>query len=102
MLLSPILARWGLQLTFDEDQPAGERDAGCWARACRSICPDGWSWSAGGDARCSPAGSRRQCRIGRGRALIVADAAVFEDAGAGGLPVRRAALEALLAALASD
>jgi hypothetical protein len=80
-LLSPILLHWGLRLRFDEDQAAGERVvdllggpypvnlAGMFAlgkgpRICQ-IPADG-------------AGVSAQCRIGKGRVLAIADAALFE------------------------
>lgn len=79
VLLSPILGRWGLLLRFDEDQPPGEREiagtdfpvnlAGTLATA-----------SGGYRSRCRimHGGLVASCAIGRGRALIVADAAVLD------------------------
>jgi hypothetical protein len=101
VLLSPILARWGLELRFDEDQPAGEHDA---ARenagaALPVNLPGQFAPRPGGhDARCAIVreGLVARCRIGRGRALIVADAALFEPSDADGK--RAAALDSLLEA----
>jgi hypothetical protein len=80
-LVSPILARWGLQLQFDESQAGGLREntgehlpinlAGS-----LSVIPGGH------DARCAigMAGLVARCEIGRGHAVLVADAAVLESA----------------------
>lgn len=82
-LLSPILTRWGLHLRYDLDQPAGER----------AVAVDGVSipvnqagqfalvpTAPGAPARCTLAGEGivADCTIGKGRALIMADAALFE------------------------
>lgn len=95
ILLSPILHRWGLDLRFDEDQPPGERNvagipvelAGTFA----AVPPAG-----GAPARCTivAAGLLADCAIGRGHALVVADAALLDPqrgSGAG-----RAALASLV------
>jgi hypothetical protein len=98
VLLSPILARWGLELRFDEDQPAGEHDgAGKRGRCVPVNLPGQFAPRPGGhDARCAIVreGLVARCRIGRGRALIVADAALFEPSDADGK--RAAALDSLL------
>jgi len=77
-LLSPILAHWGLELRFDEAQPFGLRESagsalpvnlsGYWAKLPRGEA----------DCRIEQAGLVANCRIGAGRALLVADAALFE------------------------
>lgn len=78
-LLSPILARWGLVLRFDEGQPAGWRES-----AGRSL-PVNLSGTlaiapGGHDASCAIEDDAliANCRIGAGRAVIVADAALLE------------------------
>jgi hypothetical protein len=81
VLLSPILARWGLQLTFDEDQAEGERTLSYGpvtvpehlGGRLQLVTP-------GAPAKCSLAseGLLAECDIGKGRALIVADAALLE------------------------
>lgn len=99
VLLSPILARWGLELRFDEGQPAGEHDA---ARESAGAAlpvnlPGQLAQRPGGhDAHCTilREGLVARCRIGRGSAVIVADAALFEPSDADGR--RAAALDALL------
>lgn len=77
-LLSPILARWGLELLFDDAQPPGPRTieagsaplvvdlAGSLRPTARSSCVIEGN------------GVVAQCRIGRGRVIVVGDAAVFD------------------------
>ncbi len=81
VLISPILRRWGLELSFDEDQgdeprtaalgevPLTVRLAGQLALATPSA-PSDCALAAGGLVA--------ECTIGKGRAVIVADAAVLE------------------------
>lgn len=92
-LLSPILSRWGLDLRFDEDQPAGEHDQG----GIPVNLPGSLATKPGGfESRCTIAdeGLTASCEIGKGHVFIVADAAVLEpeDDGSG----REKALETLL------
>ena len=93
-LLSPILARWGLDLRFDERQPAGLREIA--GSALPVNLAGAFALRPGGVARCriTDAGLVAQCRIGAGRAVIVADSALLEpgeNAGAGA-----AALDSLM------
>lgn len=103
VMLSPILGRWGLELAFYEGQELGEREAPMPAGAGLPVnLPGKLEPKAGGrrDARCEieAAGWVAECAVSRGRAVIVADAALFEDPGEGAaLDARRAALAALLA-----
>lgn len=93
VLLSPILARWGLALRIDEDQPGRERElAGIPVRFAGTLVPTG----QGHDAACAITGEGliAHCGIGRGRVTIVADAAVLEPADDPAL--REAALERLI------
>lgn len=97
-LLSPILARWGLELTFDDAQPFGERMqagptvpvpvnlAGRWR-----LAP-----APGGGEPCGTVadGLVAICALGKGRVVAVADAAVLEPEDPAG--ARRAALNWLL------
>ncbi len=78
VLLSPILAHWGLALRFDPDQPEAAREIT--GTGLPVHLPGVLVAVPGGDAACriDQAGLIAQCRIGKGRALIVADAAVFE------------------------
>ncbi|MGV3512476.1 MAG: ABC transporter [Novosphingobium sp.] len=78
-LVSPILARWGLELRFDEDQPGGLRESAGdalpinLAGAFRPI-------PGGHEARClvTSNGLIARCHIGKGRATLIADAALLE------------------------
>ena len=80
VLLSPILARWGLRLEFDEDQPAGRHRV---AQVPVDL-PGRFAAVAPGraDAVCAigEAGLIASCRIGSGRVTAVADAALFDPA----------------------
>lgn len=78
-LLSPILAHWGLRLEFPEDQPASAqvREFAGMALSVRlagRLVPNG----AGADCRVMAAGVIAECTLGRGRVLLVADAAVLD------------------------
>jgi len=84
VLLSPILARWGLELGFDEGQ-GGEvavRRVGDLelptqrAGAFRLRKPAG---GAAAECRLLADGLAAQCAIGEGRVLAIADAALLED-----------------------
>lgn len=108
-LLSPILAHWGLELQFDADQPQGEhiatlvldRPAGRRVQmpvemAGRfRIVPGG----DGADCTLSGNGLLAQCRIGKGVAVLVADAQALLPPH-GDLPMRADALRRFLAATA--
>lgn len=84
VLLSPILGRWGLELRFDEAQPRAQRPvdvngspvpvhlAGHFAAS--PVSP-----AAPSDCHIANGGLIASCRIGRGHALIVADAALLES-----------------------
>ncbi len=78
-LLSPILARWGLQLRFDDAQALGERESpgeGLPVNLPGTLAPI----AGGHDASCviGEAQLVARCQIGKGRAIIVADAALLE------------------------
>jgi hypothetical protein len=95
VLLSPILKRWGLELRFDEEQPPAERNVAFGGAALPvQLAGELVAVSPGAPATCN-LGSQRivaDCRIGKGRALIVADAALLDgQRGDAGHP----ALEAL-------
>ena len=101
VLLSPILAHWGLELRFDEDQPAGERSADIDGTpipinlAGHLAAQDG-----GGQGRACTvrdSGLIARCDIGNGTAVVLADAALLDWEGARPAPVgRKAALWSLL------
>lgn len=90
VLLSPILRRWGLELQFDPDQPAGERfvDIGG-ATLPIDLAGSFAAIPTEAPARCAveAGGLIADCRIGEGRALVVADAALLDrERGAGAAP----------------
>ena len=77
-LLSPLLAHWGLVLRFDPDQPDAAREntgTGLPVHFAGEL-----ALQPGGDATCQTEqdGLIAECRIGKGRALIVADSALLE------------------------
>ncbi len=96
-MLSPILARWGLRLEFDDGQTFGER----WidldgARLPVNLPGQLVNLHQAQDCRLEAGGIAAQCRIGKGRTIIIADAALMETEGAASDGARRAALDHLL------
>jgi hypothetical protein len=100
VLLSPILARWGLELQFDDEQQAGERTESLLGGAFPVNLPGRFALS-GNSRECVllTSGLAARCRVGEGRVLAVADAALLEDAQVQAIPDRTAVLERLLASL---
>jgi len=79
ILLSPILDHWGLALAFDEDRPAGA----ALVRAAGAAIPVNLPGSidvreAGADCAILIPEVLAECRIGRGSALVLADAALLD------------------------
>jgi hypothetical protein len=104
VLLSPILARWGLELTYDDERAAGEYRV-AWPGGAIPVNLPGQFRLAKGSGQCSLVadGLGAQCRIGRGRVLAIADAAVLEDRPEVERGQRPAMLDALIAqALTAD
>ena len=98
-LLSPILARWGLRLEFDEGEAAGERGAALFGAQLPVNLPGRLALTeVGGRCRLLSERIAAQCRIGRGRALIIADAALFEPVEENEADRRRELLRLLLEA----
>ncbi len=86
-LVPPVLARWGLSLAFDPDQPAEVRSTSHAGRALPLVMAG--ELTAGEGADCDTPGPAPilRCRVGAGVVTVVADAAVFEHpelAGDGG------------------
>lgn len=78
-LMSPILGRWGLELRFDEQQPDGLRENA--GEALPVNLAGELALKAGGsDARCAIGAQAlvARCKVGKGRAVIVADAALLD------------------------
>lgn len=81
-LVSPILARWGLELVFDPGQSPDERvSAGPLALPTRMAGSLGLT-GEGHESRCELSENAlvAQCEVGEGRVTVVADAALVEDA----------------------
>jgi len=80
VLLSPILRRWGLELEFDEDPSHGERTVNVAGKAVPVEYPGRLRAIAGSAPSCIIESESvvARCRIGRGSAVVVADAAVLE------------------------
>ena len=80
-LLSPILARWGLELQFDARQAEGERTVEAFGISVPVQSAGQFVASDGGAAQCSLSqnGVMAQCRIGKGSALLLADAALLDE-----------------------
>jgi hypothetical protein len=101
VLLSPILTRWGLSLGFDEMQTAGEHEVELLGGGAPVNLPGRFALTPGSSGCSIEAGGLvARCRIGMGRVLALADAAVLEDTGAGAASRRPAALDRLLTAVA--
>ncbi len=80
-LLSPILTRWGLELTFDDRQADGEQAIPFAGTALPVRLGGNWRVIApGAPASCNveASGVIARCTVGKGRVLAVADAAVLE------------------------
>ena len=105
VMLSPILARWGLRLAFDDAQALGEHDASAFGAQIPVNLPGAFvaapAIGGGEAARCriEASGLTARCRVGRGTVTALADAAVLER-GEDSEPrtSRSEALRALLAA----
>lgn len=97
VLLSPILGRWGLRLELDAGQGAGERVVGLNGASIPVNLPGRFAAVSGGraDASCriGQEALLAMCRVGKGRVVAIADAALFEPAQDS---ARTAALAALL------
>ncbi len=100
-LLSPILARWGLRLEFDQAQAAGERmaafgDVALPVELAGSFALGPTEKDAPSECELLADGLAAQCAIGQGHALILADAALLDRDG-GDQAMRGKALSRLMA-----
>ena len=80
-LLSPILARWGLELEMDARQSDEERVVDAFGLSIPvRISGTFAARDEGGDADCALSENRliARCAIGKGRSLLIADAAVLD------------------------
>ena len=99
VLLSPILARWGLRLEFDPEQAAGEHAVALGEGVAVPVNLAGRFVAVSGgraDSACNVGaqGLMAECQVGKGKVVAIADAALFEGLDEA---ARRAALDALLA-----
>lgn len=95
-LLSPILSHWGLELVFDEDQPEGERGAAIGGETIPVDLPGAFRTSAQSGCEVTGRGVLASCRVGQGRVVALADAAVLDDEEAGPPDDRADALAGLM------
>lgn len=85
-LIPPVVARWGLAVSFDEAQAAAVVNQSL-AGAALPLALSGQITVSGSDCTMLAAGAAAQCRVGEGQVTLIADAAVFEHrelAGDGG------------------
>lgn len=78
VLLSPILARWGLDLQFDEAQQFGEAPREVMGMTVPVNLPGRWQTRGQANCRLWGDGLAVTCAIGQGRVVALADAAVLE------------------------
>lgn len=86
VLLSPILSRWGLELQFDDSQQPGEHIIEFLGGEVPVDLPGRFLLAATTEdapARCEllAGGIAADCTLGKGRALILADAALLDGEG---------------------
>jgi len=100
-LVPPVVARWGMAISFDEAQAAADRTARFGAAplplalAGQISLPD----PAAADCTLLADGAAARCAVGKGQVTVIADAAVFEHdelAGEGGAILRQVVSAALL------
>ena len=92
-LLSPILGRWGLDLLFDDAQTLGEQSRELMGARLPVNLPGHFAMRGQANCRLWAGGLAVTCRIGKGRVIALADAAVLErDDPAGTRPKAFAAL----------
>ncbi|OCC25206.1 hypothetical protein MB02_00510 [Croceicoccus estronivorus] len=81
VLLSPILSHWGLELQFDFAQPAGERQAALYDAEVPVDLPGQFVLRGGSEGVSCALGEQglaAECAIGKGHAVILADAALLD------------------------
>lgn len=102
VVLSPILARWGLKLLFDEEQAEGERFEKAYDGTFPVNLAGRFELGApgeGSECMVSETGLLAQCTVGEGRVTLLADAALLDWEGEGDVPpARTGALDSLVAA----
>ena len=82
VLLSPILGRWGLELRYDERQPFGQHTGKALGIAVPVNLAGSFALGPGSTCVLSDGGLAADCPIGKGRVLVLADAALLQQDGA--------------------
>ncbi|MFM5905973.1 MAG: ABC transporter, partial [Novosphingobium sp.] len=77
-MVDPLLAHWGLELHYDEDQPDEDRTVTVDGISVQVMLP-GTLRSTGRKCRVTGGGIMALCRIGKGQAVIFADADMFDE-----------------------
>lgn len=98
-LLSPILARWGLELTFDTAQPQGERSENAFGMDLPVDLAGAFvpiTSEVQGECTITQTGIAARCRIGEGQVTLLADAALLDGEADPDLPRRRTRLDELV------
>lgn len=95
-LLSPILARWGLRLARDEEIAPEPFVAEIGGAPVPVALPGRFALNTGSTCGLEAQGLLAACRIGKGRVVAIADAALFEVREDDAQATRSAALRALL------
>jgi hypothetical protein len=96
VLLSPILARWGMALQFDDTQPPGEHAVEMLGATVPVNLSGSFALSENADCHLYADGLAARCRVGEGTVLAIADAALLEEGPEGDGGDRAAALQMLL------
>ncbi len=96
-MLTPLLRHWGLVLAFNRDQSAGDRigrafDIGFPVNLAGRLVTSGRR----GPCRTNNRGLAAECRIGKGRVVIIADAALLDSKESDFSALRSAALDGLI------
>lgn len=94
-LLSPILRHWGLDLVLDTAQQQGERRVRNGAMTVGVEMAGAFRVVPGGTCTLAAEDVLAICPLGRGRATILADAALLDDVRGDDALLRKAALSAL-------
>lgn len=79
-LIPPVVARWGLAVSFDETQPLEVTNASFSGMRLPLVLPGRIAVTDPGRADCTLAagGAVATCRVGEGEVTLLADAALFE------------------------
>ena len=80
-LIPPVVARWGLAISYDDTQSAKPVDSAIGDKHLPLILAGDVTISNPAAAQCEldAGGSAARCRVGKGQVTLIADAAFFED-----------------------